>query len=218
MFIREELRLRQRSVECIPQNYRIYLFLHLPYCHAPSLSSTEVSSHYSVQKHSFSGPCLPLHHTHCNYFLMFICTDFLSALTFYALAWNMCTHCLSAPFAYVMPTFVSGLCLEGLMFKRTFLFPKDHAYTFRTHITLHCCCLSCLMSLPLVILFSTVIVIIIFWIAEWMKVKESHSVVSDSLGPHGLLPTRLLCPWNSPVKNTGVGCHALLQEILPNQG
>ena len=29
--------------------------------------------------------------------------------------------------------------------------------------------------------------------------------------PHGLEPTRLLCPWNFPGKNTGVGCHFLLQ-------
>ena len=29
---------------------------------------------------------------------------------------------------------------------------------------------------------------------------------------------RLLCPWNSPGKNTGVGCHALLQGIFPTQG
>ena len=29
-------------------------------------------------------------------------------------------------------------------------------------------------------------------------------------------PTRLLCPWDSPGKNTGVGCHALLQGIFPN--
>ena len=29
---------------------------------------------------------------------------------------------------------------------------------------------------------------------------------------------RLLCPWDSPGKNTGVGCHALLQEIFPTQG
>ena len=34
----------------------------------------------------------------------------------------------------------------------------------------------------------------------------SHSVVSDSLWPHGLWPTRLLCLWNSPGKNPGVGC------------
>ena len=31
-------------------------------------------------------------------------------------------------------------------------------------------------------------------------------------------PTRLLCPWDSPVKNTEVGCHALLQGIFPTQG
>ena len=29
--------------------------------------------------------------------------------------------------------------------------------------------------------------------------------------PHGLQPARLLCPWDSPGKNTGVGCHFLLQ-------
>jgi len=29
---------------------------------------------------------------------------------------------------------------------------------------------------------------------------------------------RLLCPWHSPGKNTGVGCHALLQGICPTQG
>ena len=37
----------------------------------------------------------------------------------------------------------------------------------------------------------------------------THSV-SDSSRPHGLYPTRLLCPWNFPGKSTGVGCHFLL--------
>ena len=32
-----------------------------------------------------------------------------------------------------------------------------------------------------------------------------------TLRPHGLQPTRLLRPWDSPGKNTGVGCHFLLQ-------
>jgi len=45
----------------------------------------------------------------------------------------------------------------------------------------------------------------------------SHSVVSDSLWPHGLEPARLLHPWDSPGKNTGVGCHALFQGIFPTQ-
>ena len=35
--------------------------------------------------------------------------------------------------------------------------------------------------------------------------------MSDSVRPHRWQPTRLLCPWNSPSKNTGVGCHFFLQ-------
>ena len=31
-------------------------------------------------------------------------------------------------------------------------------------------------------------------------------------------PTKLLSPWDSPGKNTGVGCHSLLQGIFPTQG
>ena len=33
-----------------------------------------------------------------------------------------------------------------------------------------------------------------------------------------LQPAWLLCPWDSPGKNTGVGCHALCQGIFPTQG
>ena len=35
--------------------------------------------------------------------------------------------------------------------------------------------------------------------------------MSDSVRPHRRKPTRLPCPWDSPGKNTGVGCHFLLQ-------
>ena len=35
--------------------------------------------------------------------------------------------------------------------------------------------------------------------------------MSDSVQPHRQQPTRLLRPWDSPGKNTGVGCHFLLQ-------
>ena len=58
------------------------------------------------------------------------------------------------------------------------------------------------------------IVRIIFFSAK----SVSCSVVSDSLQPHGLYPTRLLCPRDSPSKNTGVGCHLLLQGIFATQG
>ena len=46
--------------------------------------------------------------------------------------------------------------------------------------------------------------------------KWSRSVVSDSLRPHGLQPTRLLRPWDLPGKSTRVGCHWLLWiKLLP---
>ena len=46
-----------------------------------------------------------------------------------------------------------------------------------------------------------------------MHESESHSVMSDSLRPHGLY-----IPWNSLGENTGVGSLSLLQGIFPTQG
>ena len=48
---------------------------------------------------------------------------------------------------------------------------------------------------------------------ESEKWKGSCSVVSDSSRPHGLQPTRLLHPWDSPGKSTGVGRHCLLRSL-----
>ena len=58
-----------------------------------------------------------------------------------------------------------------------------------------------------------------YWTAKWISYAVlSRSVMSNSLPPRGLQPARLFCPWDSPGKNTGVGCHALLQGIFPAQG
>ena len=56
------------------------------------------------------------------------------------------------------------------------------------------------------------------WWCVCVCICQVVSVLSDSLSPYGLQPTRLLCPWDSPGKNTGVGCQALLQGIFPIQG
>ena len=57
------------------------------------------------------------------------------------------------------------------------------------------------------------------WSFFWPKsVSESHLVVSDSLQPHGLEPTRLICPWDSSGKNTGVSGCSLLQGVFPTHG
>ena len=59
------------------------------------------------------------------------------------------------------------------------------------------------LTLPFTALF--------FWLV-------SRSVVPNSLQPHGPQPTRLLCPWDFPGKDTGVGCHFLLQGTFLTQG
>ena len=56
-----------------------------------------------------------------------------------------------------------------------------------------------------------------FIISHW-PFMLSHSGMSDSLWPPGLYPAKLLCSWDSPSKNTGVGCHFLLQRIFLTQG
>ena len=61
------------------------------------------------------------------------------------------------------------------------------------------------------------------WLSNWTELNYIHtyiyiccccqvaSVMSDSVWPHRRQPTRLSCPWDSPGKNTGVGCHFLPQ-------
>ena len=49
-------------------------------------------------------------------------------------------------------------------------------------------------------------------------VKEKTENVSCSVVSNSLPPARLLCPWDSPGKNTGVGCHSLFQGIFSNWG
>ena len=57
------------------------------------------------------------------------------------------------------------------------------------------------------------------WLTNIYILTESVKVaVAQSRPTHGRWPTRLLRPWDSPGKNAGVGCHALLQRICPNQG
>ena len=51
-----------------------------------------------------------------------------------------------------------------------------------------------------------------------VPVGSVTSAVFHSLRSHGLQPISFLCPWTSPGKNTGEGCHAILQGIFPTQG
>ena len=53
-------------------------------------------------------------------------------------------------------------------------------------------------------------------VGEIVKVLVAQSY--STLRPHRPWPARLLCPWDSPGKNTRVSSHPLLQGIIPTQG
>ena len=60
-------------------------------------------------------------------------------------------------------------------------------------------------------------------LSDWTELNYIKSCLvvqlcPTPLQPHGLQPAMLLCPWDFPGKNTGVGCHFLLQGIFPTQG
>ena len=57
---------------------------------------------------------------------------------------------------------------------------------------------------------------LLLWVSEHMRLcglfwLRSRFSVSDSVRPQRRQPTRLPRPWDPPGKNTGVGCHCLLQ-------
>ena len=53
---------------------------------------------------------------------------------------------------------------------------------------------------------------------KWKCVLSCFSHVQLFATPWTIAPPRLFCPWAFPGKNTGVGCHALLQGNLPDAG
>ena len=58
----------------------------------------------------------------------------------------------------------------------------------------------------------------IICVCVYIHIYMAHAWSSNSLWPHTLWPSRLLCPGDLRGKKTGVGCHSLLQGIFPTQG
>ena len=58
-----------------------------------------------------------------------------------------------------------------------------------------------------------VFTVLLFIFFHGVRAYWVTSVMSNSLRPNGLQAARLLCPWNLPGKNPGVGCHFLLQSL-----
>ena len=61
---------------------------------------------------------------------------------------------------------------------------------------------------------KTITTLLISWVCTCAKSLQS----CQTLRPYGLQPTRFLCPWDSPGKNTGVGCQCPPPAVLPKPG
>ena len=89
------------------------------------------------------------------------------------------------------------------------------------YITLNCTWLGCLQPTFTTNLFCLLRTKGIFCIFRSLIISSMCAKSLEScqtLWLYGLKPNRLLCPWGSPGKNTGVGCRTLLQGIFLTQG
>ena len=108
------------------------------------------------------------------------------------------------------PSFISSLWRFLLITLRVHFnlnqnfYPSYQLAKAKSHICyVYVISLLCLIISPYYLLLRTVCACVL-----------TCSVVSDFLQPYGLYPTRLLCSCDFPNKNTGVGCHSLLQRIF----
>ena len=98
------------------------------------------------------------------------------------------------------------ICIHTYIYTHTYIYIHIHVYTHtRSWAAWEALCMHCIAQ-------GTILNTL------WSMKCVSRSVMSNSLRPHGLWPARHRCPWDFPSKNTGVGCHFLLQGIFPTQG
>ena len=90
----------------------------------------------------------------------------------------------------------------------SFLLPTDESYFSVQKKYIY------ILTLKLLYRMSFILDFLIYMLCNLL----SYTVMSDSLQPHGLWPSRFLCLWNFLGKSIGVSCHFLLQGIFPTQG
>ena len=89
---------------------------------------------------------------------------------------------------------------------------------YRSHSTSFCIFITenwSLWSYMYMCVYVCVWVCIYVYEVKWSEVTQSCPTLCN---PMNCSLPGFLCPWDSPGRNTGVGCHFLLQEIFPTQG
>ena len=91
------------------------------------------------------------------------------------------------------------------------LYPPPLSYC--VHKSILCVCISIpALEIGSLVPFSR------FCVCVYTHMHISTQLCPILCSPHGLWPAMLLCPWDFPGQNTGLGCKSLLQGILPTQG
>ena len=104
---------------------------------------------------------------------------------------------------YILCIYILSVCVC------VYIYCVHMCVIYRQSSILHICTQS--QSTP----HTHIFVYMCVYVCMCVHTKLLHSCLT--LQPYGLQPMRLFCPWDSPGKNTGVGCHALLQGIFPTQ-
>ena len=132
-------------------------------------------------------------------------------------------HRLLPPFSsfYTFVKHLLNICTRGVfvfVFVLTILFRYDAAAAAKLHQS---CVTLCDptdgsppgSSVPGILQAKTLTWVAISFSNACMHVHQVTSAMSNSVPPYRRQPPRLLCPWDSPGKNTGVGCHFLLHFL-----
>ena len=90
---------------------------------------------------------------------------------------------------------------------------RKHFQSHRTVISAHHCCLyTCFRTFW--VQNKDLLLLYLYSACACLAAQSCLTL----LWPHGLQPARLLCPWDFPGKNTGVGYHFFIQGIFPFPG
>ena len=103
---------------------------------------------------------------------------------------------------------IRGSLISPISFFHRWLSSGVNKIEFNSFVSKH----SSLLILPHQISQKGHIAILCLMPSKWLQLSQTL------YDPHGLLPTRLLCPWNSPSRNTRGGCHFLPQGIFSTRG
>jgi len=95
-----------------------------------------------------------------------------------------------------------------------YMYFTPHIFCMYIYVTFIFTCIY-MFTFIFTCIYMYIYILHIFYTCAYCLVTQPCLTLCDRMDCKA---SRLLCPWDAPGKNTGVGCHALLQEMFPTQG